>query len=342
MFKVRPFESRTLSWWNVERDNIDFKPPYQRSSRIWSPADKALLVDSILNEFDIPKLYLADFSYADSSLNEKRKQFAVIDGKQRFEAIFDFFDGKLTLDSAFVFYADPTLNLAGLSYKDISKRYAKVARIFDNFNLSVMSVITDDESKINELFVRLNRSKPLTGAELRNAMRGEVPGLIRDLTSHQFFVKKIRFGTSRAQDKSAAAKLLLTEFRGKFVETKKKQIDELVDEGVQSEAKTLKRTAKRVVNVLDQMDEVFLEKDPLLRSQGPIVLYYWLVRSHSAQHKDKIREFLVQFDRARNDPAQDDSELLQYNILHRSINNAISQVNCFAILEKRFMAFVKL
>ena len=30
MFKVRAFESRTLSWWNQERDNIDMEPVYQR------------------------------------------------------------------------------------------------------------------------------------------------------------------------------------------------------------------------------------------------------------------------------------------------------------------------
>src|SRR5438046_729720 len=80
---------------------------------------------------------------------------------------------------------------------------------FDNCNLSVMSVITDDEAKINALFVRLNRSKPLTGAEIRNAMTGKVPGLARKLAGHPFFQKNIRFKIGRGQDRNLAAKLLL-------------------------------------------------------------------------------------------------------------------------------------
>src|SRR5262249_16680009 len=162
---------------------------------------------------------------------------------------------------------DESLRLGGLSFGDLKNTYPKVARIFENFNLSVMSVITNDEGKINELFVRLNRSKPLTGAELRNAMKGEVPQVIRKLSGHSFFKEKIRFGNKRAQDKNATGKLLLTEFRSKFVETKKKQLDQLVEEGSLAEASSFKRAASRVSSVLDSMDAIFIDDDPLLRSQ---------------------------------------------------------------------------
>src|SRR5207249_3787695 len=91
--KVTPFEAKTLSWWRARRTKIDMEPAYQRRGRLWSIADKAYLVDSILNGFDIPKLYIADFTYTDTVLNKKKLPYAIIDGKQRFEAIFDFFDG---------------------------------------------------------------------------------------------------------------------------------------------------------------------------------------------------------------------------------------------------------
>ena len=71
MFKIRPHPTRTLSWWNSQRKNIDMKPSYQRKGNIWSPEAKAYLVDSILNDYDIPKLYLADFTFGNSTLNEK-------------------------------------------------------------------------------------------------------------------------------------------------------------------------------------------------------------------------------------------------------------------------------
>jgi hypothetical protein len=159
--KVTTFEAKTLSWWKARKTRIDMDPPYQRRGRLWSAADKAYLIDSILNGFDVPKLYIADFTYADSKLNKKRLPYAIIDGKQRFEAIFDFFEGQITLNPDFVFLEDRDLKLGGLGYRDLVQNYADVAELFDNYNLAVMGVITNSEELINELFVRLNRSKPL-------------------------------------------------------------------------------------------------------------------------------------------------------------------------------------
>ena len=65
-------------------------PVYQRRGGLWSPKNKAFLIDSILNDFDIPKLYIADFTWGNTTLNHQSKAYAVIDGKQRFETIFDF------------------------------------------------------------------------------------------------------------------------------------------------------------------------------------------------------------------------------------------------------------
>src|SRR5438067_12827678 len=95
--RVTAFPARTLSWWRTQKTKIDMNPPYQRRGHLWSDADKAFLIDSILNGFDIPKLYLADFTYSNSRLNKKLLPYAIIDGKQRFEAIFDFFEGNVTL-----------------------------------------------------------------------------------------------------------------------------------------------------------------------------------------------------------------------------------------------------
>ena len=179
MFTVRPFEARTLSWWYDERDSIDLSPVYQRKGGIWSPFDKAYLINSILNGFDVPKLYLADFTYVNTPLNEKSRPYAVIDGRQRLEAIFGFFSNSFPLNRDFQLFDQINLQLAGLGYKDLKVNHPKIASKLENFNLSVMSVITDDEAKISELFVRLNKNRPLSGAEIRNAMTGELPRMVR-------------------------------------------------------------------------------------------------------------------------------------------------------------------
>lgn len=348
MFQIRPFEARTVSWWHSQRTVIDTDPPYQRRGNIWTKEAKAYLIDSIVNDFDIPKFYVADFSYVNTPLNISEKQYAIIDGKQRFEAIFDFYAGRVVFGPEFVFFDDPSLDLSGLSFRDLVSRYPRVASKFENFNLAVMSVITNDESKINELFLRLNSSRPLSAPEYRNAMKGLVPGLIRDIAKHNFFTECTSFKNTRGEDQQVAAKFLLTEFRGDLGDTKKAQLDRFVKEAARAEApkSEFSRAAERVSVVLDSMAEVFIHHDPLLSSQGPLVVYYWLVRTLGPA--PGLREFLVNFERERRenrDKAKDpvsmqqlDQEYLRYDSLNRSINDVGSLQGRARILLSRFNA----
>jgi len=351
MFTVRQFEARTLSWWSEQRELIDFDPPYQRRGGLWSRSDKAFLVDSVLNEFDIPKMYIADFTFGPAPFNEKNTRYAVIDGKQRFEAIFDFFDGRLVLARDFVYVRDIGLRLGGLGYRDLRANYPKVASQFDNFNLTVMSVITDEEGKINELFVRLNRNKTLTGPEIRNAMEGIVPELIRGLASHDVMTESVSFATHRGQDLDAVGKCMLLEFRGQIVDTKRVTLDRFVEEGTQADAgiEDFERAARRVGAVFDAMATVFVARDPLLSTQGSFPVYYWLVRRTDPDYRHEIRPFLIEFEEERRfnrevatDPerlADVDPELSEYDRLNRSINDQRSLEGRFEILFTRFEQF---
>ncbi|MEW6182504.1 MAG: DUF262 domain-containing protein [Bacillota bacterium] len=350
MFKVTQFEPRVLRWWWSQKSKIDFEPPYQRRGRLWSKSDKAFLIDSIINQYDIPKVYIADFTFGISSLNKKRLPYAIIDGKQRLEAIFDFFEGKLILDNNFQLEEDKNLSLGGLGYKDLQNMHPEVADIFDNFHLSVMRVIADDEEKINQLFVRLNRSKPLTGAELRNAMSGPVPELVRYITKHVFFKSYISFPNTRGQDLNAAAKLLLFEYNKKPTETKKKHLDQFSEKAKDSSEK-LELASRRVIDMLDRMSEIFLPSDRILSSAGNIPVYYWLIRESEQEADRYIREFLIQFEKQRRrnrDLSKNkfktglDEELVLYDKLNRSTNDMKSHIERFRILKKRLSEFAQI
>ena len=130
ILQVREFPARTLRWWYDEQDNIDFSPSYQRKGGVWQHSQQAFLIDTILNGFDVPKIYLADFTYRDTSLNIRKQPYAVIDGKQRFEAIFGFFEDKFSLSSNFAFLEDSNINISGLRFSELLVRYPRVARIF--------------------------------------------------------------------------------------------------------------------------------------------------------------------------------------------------------------------
>jgi hypothetical protein len=351
IFKVSPFEAKTLSWWRARRKKIDMNPSYQRRGRLWSPADKGYLIDSILNGFDIPKLYVADFTWANSALNEKRLPYAIIDGKQRFEAIFDFYDGKITLNDDFIFKENPLLKLAGLGYQDLVKNHTEIADAFDTYNLSVMSVMSSETEPINELFVRLNRSKPLTGAEVRNAMAGPAPGLFRNVAAHEFFTNYITFTVQRGQDLNAAAKLIMFEYEGKLSETKKRNMDQFTkDSARQERAQLVELAARRVVDTMALMTEVFLPKDRLLGSAGTVPVYYWFVRSVPTKSQQLIRQFLVEFELARKknrdlnneDPSSGsiDRDLIQYDNLNRSTNDLGSHTGRYDILRAKFSDYL--
>ncbi|MEW6667678.1 MAG: DUF262 domain-containing protein [Thermodesulfobacteriota bacterium] len=353
MFQILKLEPRPLRWWMSQYSQIDLTPVYQRGGRIWSRTDKAFLIDSILNGYDIPKIYMTDFTVGIVSLNRRGLPYAIIDGKQRLEAMFDFFSGEpaLLLDDEFVFQPNPKLKLNGLGYKDLTKNYPEIADIFNNYPLSVVHVVTDEKDKINELFVRLNRSKPLTGAEIRNAMAGPLPDIIRLLAGHELFKLRVKFSTTRAQDKNAASKLLLFEYEKRPVETKRSALDRFVKRAKKDNMEKLELASRRVIDTLDRMSEIFLPGDPLLRSAGVFPVYYWFIRESSTVNDRFVREFLNFFEKARKENREKaaksataneaDNELLTFDRFNRSTDDERSHVERHRVLTARFQKYLQ-
>jgi hypothetical protein len=341
---VRAMSTHTLKWWRNRADSIDVNPPYQRRGKLWSDTDKAYLIDSILNAFDIPKLYLADFTFGDSPLNVKKLAYAIIDGKQRLEAIMDFFKGRIVLNDDFVLLEDSSLKLGGLGYKDLQQNFPQMAERFEEYELHVMSVLTKDTEYINELFIRLNRSKPLTGAEIRNAMKGPVPEVIRQIARHEFFTSYIKFNVQRGEDLNVSAKVLSFEYSGQPQATKKADLDSFVAQ--KHGGDKLELAGRKVVDVLTIMSQIFLPQDRLLTSSGLIPVYYWFVRDKPEREQKYVREFLIRFEdeRWRNrelvrrdpDSQQIDQQLLEYDQYNRSTNDLRSHRERVKILNERF------
>jgi hypothetical protein len=230
------------------------------------------------------------------------------------------------------------------------KNYPEIADIFKNHPLSVVHIITDEEEKINELFVRLNRSKPLTGAEIRNAMAGPVPDIIRLLASHELFKTCAKFTMTRAQDKNAATKLLLFEYNGKPVETKRLNLDKFTNKASKEPKEKIELASRRVIDTLDRMAEIFLPHDPLLRSAGVFPVFYWFIREIESKHDQYVREFLNEFEKKRKenrDTVNDtlsrgkpDDELMTFDRFNRSTDDERSHIERHRILAKRFKAYL--
>lgn len=343
-FVVREHPARTLSWWYQRRQQIDLSPLFQRRGDLWPPTDRAFLIDSILNGFDIPKLYMADFNYGKSALQSAGALYAVIDGRQRLDAVFGFFEDKFPLNKDFVYENDPSFGLAGKTYSEVRRDYPSIASIFEEFNLSVMSVWTEDTSKINQLFIRLNRSKPLTGPELRNAVDSKVSEETRKIVNHRFFAKNTSFQTKRGADKNLATKLLLIEFNAGFVNTKKVDLDRFAKTTLSladAEVTALHEASKKVAVVLSRMATEFNERDSLLKSAGLIPVYYWLFRENGS---DGLRDFIdfwnditrLEFETQQLLRSEFDNLLLrrvaQFNQSKRNVNDAFSLKPLYGVM----------
>lgn len=345
-FKIQSLDAKTLTYWKARRDKIDFDPSYQRKGRRWSTSDKQYLIDSILNGFDVPKFYMADFTWGSSPLNEKKKTYAVIDGKQRFEAIFDFFDDKFPLSPSFSLLSDPELKLGRKKYSELKKNFPDVAEVFDTFNPVVIGVVTDDIKFVEELFVRLNKNKPLSGAEIRNAMSSPVSQMVRTVSAHRFFTSNVKFSTNKGQDLNCAAKIFMFEALGGLQETKKVTLDRFVlNSGI--EHKKAENALPILLETLDDMAELFQFHDPLLASEGQIPVYYWLSRNANEAHAPYIRDFLEDFHTAINSDSDVASkyvglaDVLSYKTASRSVNDKSSHETRYTILAASFKKWIR-
>ena len=339
--KTYPFQNSTILRIYSEREYINISPEYQRKGEIWTLQKKQLLIDSILNDYDVPKLY---FHYY--SPNQKKElglnyDYGIIDGRQRLEAIWDFMDGKFAISEDFVYLADTSINATDLTYKDLASSFPKLKIRFDSFTLPIILVETEDLELIEDMFSRLNEAVPLNAAEKRNAFGGIMARLIRDVADHDFFYKKIAFKNTRFQYREVAARLLFMVYslrqNEKIVDTKKAFLDKFVIIFKKEEKEELAYAIyNEVVSVLDIMNSIFIVNDNLLKSQHIIVVYFLLCKK--ALENDSLnkitRQNLILFyeelarnrDIAENDITEAKFEYLEFIRLSQQGTNDANSI----------------
>lgn len=327
------------------RDSVWIDPPYQRVSDIWSLEKRQLLIDSILNGFDIPKMYFHVLA-PPRKIEKSFRKYAIIDGKQRLDAVWDFIDGGFALADDFEFLHDNTIEAGGLTYRDLAEKYPNLRARFDATQLSVVVVRTSDIELIEDMFSRLNEAVPLNAPEKRNAFGGEMPPAIRKLAGHEFFTKKLPFEDRRYKHRDMATKFLLIEFADKVVDTKKAYLDAFVKDWASE-----KRTALEANNLcdavsvhLDRMCRIFTDADALLRSIGTTILMFHMFRLlDKTKCVSQIRrEHFRAFDDARTENRQlaaDDLSAASYELLEfekyvQSPNDAFATRLRLAIMAK--------
>ena len=175
--------------------DINLNPPYQRAGGLWKKDKKQYFIDSLINNFDIPKLY---FHYNIS--NSDDFTYHVIDGKQGMETLTEFKENKFKLDEKSVYtdeISDTEINIGGMSYSELFQQLPSIAQKLVDYKFDIVFIYTDDIQNIEEMFRRLNNGAPLSNAEKRYAYSNDLNTQIKALSEHSFFTSKVRFNNKR-------------------------------------------------------------------------------------------------------------------------------------------------
>jgi hypothetical protein len=335
--------------WGLYRlkDRVEMNPVYQREGDIWNLDKRQLLIDTIVNQFDVPKIYFHKFPQP-VEREGKSYEYAVIDGKQRLTAIWNFIDGSFALADDFTYLKNEEggeeVAAANLTYGDLARKYPNVKTDFDSYLLEVVCIETDDPELIEDLFSRLNEAVPLSAPEKRNALPGPLPGAVRTLAKHPFFSKNLPFTNRRYRHYDLAAKMLLIVSQEGVSDTKKAYLDFFFRDGRHLSQSTVDDYSSEINQILDAMNVVFVDADALLRQIGMTVLYFYLFRR---AHSDGLvhvlnREAFIKFDEKRQtnrtiaetDIARADYRLLEFDRFTQSPNDAYAMHIRLAVIDE--------
>lgn len=318
-------------------DTLKLDPGYQREGGIWTRERQQLFVDSILNGFDVPPIYLHRLRPPEFE-GGKAATYAVIDGRQRLETLSRFSAGDLALARDFrlleetdeatpPLFDDPPLPLsryASLTIRDLRNVSPALAYRFDDYAIPVTIVETGDPEIIEELFFRLNEGVPLTPAEKRTRgalLRENILPLIQDdvfrtaqfrnrrrtyedLLLRLLFLARENANIDRIPDLKKHA---LDQFAESFRPRIGQQWTQDDEDQVKLELRSL---LSKVMPVLDAFNNTFEESDPLLGTVNTFMVYFlvlqeFLRRGSALPSRDDFASFAEHL-KSLNGIAEDD------------------------------------
>ena len=281
------------------RKRINTNPDFQRPA-VWAMAQKQLLIDSILRDYDVPKLYWRH-------TGTKPDTYDVVDGQQRLRAIWDFFDGVYKLPKN----ADPIdgTKVAGLGYEDLPD---DLRLKVDNYPLDIIVLESMEEDEVREMFLRLQNGTTLKAQEKRNAYAGNMRDFVKTLVKHPLF-QKVGFTDSRYTYDLVAAQMVCLELNGEPVNIKNADLNRMYTERKDFDCKS--PTAKAVLRNLNILDSIFKEKTPELQRYNVISLYCVIAELDRqyvlSEIKPKLLEWFVDFEgkrRTQEELSEDDAD----------------------------------
>ena len=269
---------------------IDLNTEYQRDPNVWTVTDKKLLINSILREVDIPKIYLASFVVETDEKEEER--YECIDGKQRITALIEFYDEKYKIDwdDAFEENWRDDLKTSGKKFSDLS--HTELDKL-KSYQLSVVVIPEPSDEDISLLFTRVNLGEPLNGAEKLKAKRGYIRDVVfeengtRDyitIGENGPFIGKVNLKNYRFSREVVVAQMLINSIKFKkeslsdnpkwdFNRARWENLAKFFDRHKERKEQDVEKI-KEIYQILEKIEETFGNDIKKLRKRGEILSCY--------------------------------------------------------------------
>lgn len=265
-------------------------PDVQREDTAWTLDQKQMLIDSIYNNYDIPKIYLRKDE-------EDPEVWWLLDGQQRLTAITQFLDNKFPLDGGSDVTSLPK-EIHGKFCKELPpKEKAKITSRSLDF-----VIIECTETEEEDLFLRLNKGTPLNAAEKRNAIKGELRDSVKETAKHKFYQSKVNFPITRYTADAVTSQLYLLALKSEPADTKGKQLWDLYQNKKRFPEK--EKISKKVTSILTWMDKIFSKKETFMKKYSVSSIFLFLneikeTYSISNISNTEIYDFFNNFEKSR-------------------------------------------
>ncbi len=146
-----------ISWFKKASDagELEMSPPFQRNP-VWTDKQKSYLIDSVLNGYPIPEIYIQEKVSVDG-----RTKYIVVDGQQRIRSVLGFIAGEFEISEG------ESDKWGMCSFEDLSEA-DRINFYSYRFVVRTLPDITDDE--IRSIFQRINKNNiALNAQELRQS-----------------------------------------------------------------------------------------------------------------------------------------------------------------------------
>ena len=305
-----------------EADRLELQPDFQRNE-VWSKAAKIALIDTILLDIPIPKIYIK------AIMKDEKTYRVVIDGQQRLTAILEFLQNKFKLKRAHITATD----FENMKFKELPE---EIRNKILSYKIDFNEIVNPSDDDVRDLYARVNKyTVQLNKQELRRAdYPGEFLRFAEELSNMEFFDENKIFSVGqkrRMLDVEYIEELLCIILEGE--QDKKDSIDDFCERyaTLPMGKEKLENEFQKVLNDIETIfSDVLILKSTRFKQKadfyslfGAVLFFKRKGKTIIEENLDSIRKILLELDR-EIEPHSETEEYSEYAIRCISDANSIA------------------